>query len=146
MKKRILLSIFAIATVFGASAQSKAVEMFASSWDGRQGVSVVNLKANVVKMDKVGGISVSGFIKQISAITIVANEQPGEEFIREMKRVVDEGHYTEFMSVSANGERVKILYAEQSGYKDRGGVLITVSSSEKVTLISAVGELVINKE
>lgn len=137
MKRTLLL--LAVLIPFGAAAQSRAVERFASAWDGREGVSVVSIKANVVDMGKMGGVDISDFIRGISSMTIVSNEKPDERFARELEHLISEGDYVEFMSVSEGGEKVKILYRDMP--RNQKEVVISVVSSAKSTLISAVGDI-----
>ncbi len=136
-----LLALFSAAV--SAGAQGRSVQRLVDRWDGAEGVSVVSIKANVDRLGDVGGVDVSSLIRSISSVTVVSNEKPDEAFARDVRRAVDEGGYTSFMSVSEGGERIEILYGDApgGGSRDRKELIITIVSTEKIVLISAVGEI-----
>jgi hypothetical protein len=108
MKKRIFLTVMALGIAFGAmasdwdSAQSKAVEKLASKWEGRDEISVVTIRNlfNGASLKVTEGVDVSDFVADISGITIVSNETGDEAFVHDVRRIVADGNYTEFMTVS----------------------------------------------
>lgn len=162
MKKRIFLTVLALGIAFGAMAsgsdsgskseaeadQSKAVERLASKWENRDDVSVVTIR-NLFRgasLKVTEGVDVSDFVAEISGITIVSNETGDGEFARDVRRIVDDGDYTEFMTVSEGGERVAVLWGDlPGGGRDRRELLITVTSPDKTTLISVVGRIRFNE-
>jgi hypothetical protein len=148
MKRIIIITLLSLVPL-GAAAQSMAVGRLAAKWEDRKDLSVViinGLPGKGAKLNGVEGVDISQFISEMSGITIVSNEHPDEEFAADVRRVVDEGNYTEFMSVSEGGERVKILYGELPGAdKGKKELIITVNSRDKITLISVVGKININK-
>jgi hypothetical protein len=129
--------------------QSRAVERLASKWENRDEVSVVTIR-NLFRgasLKVTEGVDVSDFVADISGITIVSNETGDGEFTRDVRRIVSDGDYTEFMTVSEGGERVAVLYGDlPGGNRNHQELLITVTSSGKTTLISVVGRIRISEK
>jgi hypothetical protein len=144
MKRFIIIMASLALFPLGAAAQSRAVERFAAKWEDRESVSVVTINGVIGKgarINGVEGVDIARFISDISGITIVSNERPDDEFVADLRRIVAEGDYTKFMTVSEGGEKVEILYANQPGAGGRKELLITVSSSDEMTLISVTGKI-----
>jgi hypothetical protein len=148
MKRFIAIALLALVPL-GAAAQSRAVERLAAKWEERENVSVVTINGVIGKgarINGVEGVDIARFISDISGITIVSNDHPDDEFTADVRRIVSEGDYTKFMTVSEGGERVEILYGNQSRAGGRKELLITVSSRDEMTLISVTGKINIDKQ
>jgi hypothetical protein len=126
------------------AAQSKAVERLAAKWENRDEVSVVTIR-NLFRgasLKVTEGVDVADFVADIAGITIVSSKTQDGEFARDVRRVVDEGDYTEFMTVAEGGERVAIMWGNlPGGGRERKELIITVTSADETTLISVVGRI-----
>ncbi len=150
MKKTLFLSIVTILVAFAAGAQNKTIDELAAKYTDRDGVTVITIDGDMIKMLGDGavnleGMDLSGLAKDIRTMTVIISELNDGEFTREVKVITDADDYKPLVSSSNDNETVKVLVKDLKGKGGKNDKEVVVSvinkNDDSNVLVRVIGDI-----
>jgi hypothetical protein len=154
--KHLFLSAVAVMFAFTAIAQNKAVNELAAKYADKEDFTILNVEGDLIKgfASMLGGNgtvsfdgeseqSISELCENISSAMVITSEKFNQEFAGEVERIFDSADFSPIISVSSDGDIVKISVADikRGQHKGKKEIAIAILDKEDTIFIRIIGNI-----